>query len=68
MPTGGNLTLTILNSRKPRIYFKDSANTVFVNSAVLANALPTGALRLVRGGTLVAGYLRVGVSRTQEAR
>lgn len=67
MPTGGNLTLTILNSRKPRIYFKDSANTVFVNSAVLANALPTGALRLVLSVDLVAGYLRMWVNGTQEA-
>lgn len=66
VPTGGNLTLTILNTRKLRVYFKDSANTIFVNSVSLANALPTGAIRLVTSVDLTAGYLRIWINGVQE--
>lgn len=66
VPTGGNLTFTLLSTRKPRLYFKDSANTVFVNSVSLTNALPTGPVRVVLSVDLVAGYLRFWVNGALE--
>ncbi len=61
-PTGGNVTFSILNTRKPRLYFKDSANTVFVSTVTLANALPTGPVRIVLSVDLMAGFLRFWVN------
>ncbi len=66
VPTGGNVTFTILNTRKPRLYLKDSANTIFVNSVSLANALPTGPVRVVLSVDLVAGFMRFWVNGTLE--
>lgn len=66
VPTGGNVSFTILNTRKPRLYFKDSANTVFVNAVTLANALPTGPLRVVLSVDLVAGFMRFWVNGVLE--
>ena len=66
VPTGGNMTFTLLNTRKPRLYFKDSANTVFVNSVSLTNALPSGPVRVVMSVDLLAGFLRFWVNGTLE--
>jgi hypothetical protein len=66
VPTGANVTLTLLNSRVLRVFLKDSGNTTLVPTTLLPNAVPTGPVRIVLSVDLAAGYLRVWMDGVQQ--
>lgn len=63
LPTGGRVSLTMTNTRAPRVTIKDSANTTLLNAAQYA-ALPAGANKIVLSIDLVALTMKMWVNDT----